>query len=235
MNIALMVAGGKGERMGQDIPKQFLHVENKPIIIYSLEIFQNHPDIDYIIVVCLEGWHEILKAYARQYGISKLDNIISGGYTRHESVYNGLLALKDVADAEDNILIVEGNRPLISNEVISDSIDLCKKFGATISGIPCVDVMLRSDDGKYFCEVVPREVIYRGNPPESVKYGKALEIYEKANKAGITNQPLMGLMVMFGEKVILSKGSTKNIKITTVDDIEIFKALLRVKKDDYLR
>lgn len=235
MNMALILAAGKGERMNQDIPKQFLHVENKPIIIYTLEAFQQHPSIDAIVVACLDGWHDILKAYAKQYDISKLVKIINGGDTRHDSVYNGLLALHGNAKDEDIVVISEANRPLISDEIITDSIFMCEKFGAVTSGVPCVDTMFLSSDGTYICDVVPREVLYRGNSPEAIKYSKAIELYEKSNELGISNIPLAALLVEFGEKVILSKGSSKNIKITTVEDIEIFKALLNIKKETYLK
>ena len=123
MNIALIIAGGIGARMGQDIPKQFIHVQNRPVIIYTLEAFQHHPEIDAIEVVCLDGWHDVLKAYCLQFGITKLEGIVSGGETGQDSIRNGL---KDIAtrhmDDDDIVLIHDSIRRMVSHEVISDNI-----------------------------------------------------------------------------------------------------------------
>ena len=128
-NIALIIAGGVGNRMHQDIPKQFLNVNNKPIIIYTLEAFQKHPNIDAIEVVCLKGWHDILRAYAKQFGITKLENIVSGGETGLQSIRNGL---KDIAkryhDDDDIVLIHDAIRPMVSQDIISDNIRVCREL-----------------------------------------------------------------------------------------------------------
>ena len=228
MNIALIIAGGTGQRMNQDIPKQFLIVHDKPIIIYTLETVQNHSEIDNIGVVCIDGWHEILKNYCRDYGISKLINIVSGGDTRHDSIYNGLISLKDIAQDDDVIILVDANRALISTEIITDNIAMCKKYGAAISMLPCVDSMYISNDAQYIENSANREILYKGHTPESAKYEKYIEVYEKANELNISNLAPSALLLKFGKKVAISKGSEKNIKITTPEDIIIFKALLNL-------
>ena len=124
MNIAMILAGGCG-RTEQDIPKQFMNVYDKPLIIYTLENFERHPDIDGIAVVCLEGWHEVLKAYARQYGISKLNWILDGGADGQESTHKGITALRDVCENDDIILVHDAIRPFITEEVIADAITKC--------------------------------------------------------------------------------------------------------------
>ncbi len=235
MNIALIIAGGTGERMNQEIPKQFLHIENKPIIIYTMEAFQNHPSINSIFVVCLDGWHDILRAYARQFNITKFSSIVSSGNTRHMSIFNGLMSLTDVAGNDDNIMIMDANRPLVSSDIISDGLATCEMHGSSISVVPCVDSMYISTDGIILDDKAKRESLFRGQAPETIKYGKAIDIYMKANALNITDLPFSGLMLEFNEHVHISKGSEKNIKITTTEDIEIFKALMNVNKDSYLK
>ena len=129
MNIALIIAGGSGQRMHQDIPKQFIYVYDKPVIIYTLEAFQKHPDIDAIQVVCLDGWHEILRAYAKQFNISKLVGVVSGGKNGQASICNGLSALKDIYNEDDIVLVHDAIRPMVSSEIISDCIAKCNIFG----------------------------------------------------------------------------------------------------------
>ena len=120
MKIALIIAGGSGKRTGQDIPKQFININDKPIIIYTLEGFQKHPDIDAIEVVCLDGWHEILRAYAKQYNITKLEWVVSGGKSGQESIRNGIYNLEGKCEDNDIIIIHDGIRPMIDEEVLSD-------------------------------------------------------------------------------------------------------------------
>ena len=125
-NKALIIAGGVGSRMGQDIPKQFLNVYDKPVIIYTLEAFQRHPNIDEIYCVCLDGWHDILRAYAKQFGITKLIDIFNGGESAQESIRNGVMSIS--ADEDDVIIIHDGVRPLVDDSVLSDVIIKCKEF-----------------------------------------------------------------------------------------------------------
>ena len=130
MNIALIIAGGSGQRMGQDIPKQFINVFDKPVLIYTLEGFQKHPQIDAIEVVCIDGWHDILWAYAKQFNITKLKWVISGGNSGQESIRNGVYNLEDKCSSEDTIIIHDGIRPLVEPSVLSDVISKCKLYGA---------------------------------------------------------------------------------------------------------
>ena len=126
MNIALLTAGGTGNRMGQDIPKQFMPIDNKPVMIYTMESFQRHPDIDGIAVVCLHGWDVALQAYANQYNITKLKWIFEGADSNQGSIYNGLVGLKNEGCSdEDVILVQDGVRPLVSKEIISKNIETC--------------------------------------------------------------------------------------------------------------
>jgi 2-C-methyl-D-erythritol 4-phosphate cytidylyltransferase len=236
MNVALITAAGTGERMGQDIPKQFLHVENKPIIIYTLEAFQAHPSIDYILVVCLDGWHEILKAYAKQFDITKLKWVVSGGSTGQESIYNGLKTLETECDKNDLILIHDGNRVMVSQDIISDSIAVTNAYGCAIPAIPCTETIVVLDDNIHSSKYIDKTVLKRTQTPHGFRYGKIMEMHNKAIEKNIRNKTsACEIMIELGEVICLSKGSEKNLKITTVDDIEIFKALLKTERDEYIK
>ena len=132
MNVAILTAGGIGSRTHQDIPKQFLNVNNKPIIIYTLEAFQNHPNIDEICVVILEGWEQILWAYAKQFNIKKLKYVVVGGQTGQESIFNGLSAIKENHGDNDVVIIHDGNRPMVESDIITDNIVKQRRYGSAV-------------------------------------------------------------------------------------------------------
>jgi len=238
MNIALIIAGGKGERMGQDIPKQFLHIDNKPVIIYTLEAFESHPSIDSILVVCLEGWHNILKAYARQFNIYKLQNIVFGADSIQESLRNGVYALEDICSGSDNIIIHDGIRPLVDENIISDVIVKCDLYGNAVASLPYNEQIFIKKTDISSSEYIPRETLRRVQTPQCYKYDKLLWGYREAFEKSIgiygpsyTNT----MMVDLGVEIYFAAGSEKNIKITTVDDIDVFKALLKTKRDSYIK
>ena len=235
-NIALLTAGGSGTRMHQDIPKQFLHVQNKPILIYTLEAFQNHPSIDAIIVVGLDGWGDIIKAYAKQYSITKLKWVVSGGKTGQDSIRNGIEELKKHYKESDTILIHDGNRPLISQEIISDSLAKQKEYGNAVAAIPCVEVVFKSHDGISSTTNIPRDQLLRTQTPHTYTLGKLIWAYKEKEIQNIQNTVAScDLMCALGESTYFSKGSERNIKITTIEDIEIFTSLLNSKKEQGLK
>lgn len=238
MNIAVIIAGGSGQRMHQDIPKQFLHVDNKPIIIYTLEVFQRHPDIDAIEVVCLDGWHEVLKAYAEEHGIDKLKWITSGGASAQESIRNGVYNLIDKCSPDDIILIHDGIRPMVDELIISDCIDKCRTYGNGVTALPHNEHVFEAKDDISTAQYIPRERTRCVQTPQAYKYGKLLGAYEEAfrNGIGIYGASYVNtMMVDMGETLYFAVGSYKNIKLTTPDDIELFKALLHSKKDYWIK
>ena len=235
-NTALIIAGGSGERMGQDIPKQFLTVNEKPVIIYTLEAFQKHADIDEIAVVCLEGWEQVLRAYAKQFNISKLNDVITGGANGQESIRNGVFELEKHCKAEDIVLVHDAIRPMVSAEIISDCIVKTKKHGCAIATIPCAEAMLQTDDGEISSGSYPRDRLKRTQTPQGFKLGELCELHREALKKGITNSiASCTLMIEMGHQVYFSAGSEKNLKLTTVEDIDIFKALLMAKRSEWLK
>ncbi len=236
-NVVLLTAAGTGSRMGQDIPKQFMHVENKPLIIHTMEAFQNHPNVDAIMVVTLPAWAAVLQAYASQFNISKLRWIVPGGATGQESIHNGLMALSKELSPDDVVMIHDGNRCLVSSEIISNSLATFHAHGSAVAAIPCVEAVFRSHDDGISSDIsIPREQLFRTQTPHTYTLGKLLWAHEEAAKKGITNTAAScTLMQALGERVYFSKGSETNLKITTVDDMMIFEALLHTKKDSWLK
>ena len=235
-NIALIIAGGVGTRMHQDIPKQFLSVNDKPVIIYTLEAFQNHPDIDAIYVACLSGWQEILKAYIKQFNITKAVTIIEGGKNGQDSIRNGVYAIAENYREEDLIMVHDAIRPMLSADIISENIVKCKKYGNAITVIPCMEAMLKSEDEIESSESILRNSLFRAQTPQTISVGEAVKLHKEALEKGITNSvATCTLLLELGRKVYFAKGSELNLKITTTDDITIFKALLSMQKSSWMK
>lgn len=235
MNVAIIIAGGVGSRMGLDIPKQFVNIYDKPVIIYTLESFQNHPEIDYIEVVCIDGWHDILRAYANQHGITKLKWIVSGGETGQESIRNGVFELKDKCSDEDIVVIHDGIRPLVDASVLSDVIRVCKLYGNAVSSMPYNEQIFVKNDEYTTNQYIPRETLRRVSTPQAYKFGELYDAYEEAfeKKIGIFGSSYTNtMMVDLGKTLHFASGSDKNIKLTTMDDLELFKAHLNMQKKE---
>ncbi|MCI9347437.1 MAG: 2-C-methyl-D-erythritol 4-phosphate cytidylyltransferase [Lachnospiraceae bacterium] len=231
MNIALLTAAGVGSRMHQDIPKQFLHIRNKPVILYTLEAFQQSALIDEIIVVSLANWQDMLWAYAKQYNITKLKYVVSGGGSGQESIYCGLIELAKEHSNHDAVMVHDGNRPMVSQEVIADSFAVFKKYGSAVAAIPCIEAIFQSEDGRSSDIAIPREKLWRTQTPHTYMLGKLLEAHRIAHKRNISNTTASCvLMQRLGEKIYFSKGSEKNLKITTLEDIEIFETYLGLRE-----
>ena len=236
MNLALIIAGGSGARMHQDIPKQFINVYDKPVIVYTLEAFQRHGDIDEIAVVCIEGWETILWAYARQFNIDKLKRVVPGGKNGQDSIRNGLYALKEDHDDQDIVLIHDAIRPMVSQEIISDCIVKARLHGSAIAAIPCAEAMLETQDQISADTVIPRDNLKRTQTPQGFPLGRIVDAHRRALEQCITNSVAScTLLGELGETVYFSAGSEKNVKLTTPEDIDIFKALLIAKRDSWMK
>lgn len=236
MNIALLIAGGSGARMHQNIPKQFLTVNERPVIVYTLEAFQNHPEIDEIGVVCIEGWESVLWAYANQFNITKLKCVMPGGKNGQDSIRNGVFELEKHHSPDDIVSIHDAIRPMVSAEIISDCIRVTQMYGNAITVIPCAEAMMQTEDGIVSTGSYPRNNLKRTQTPQGFPIGKICDLHRRALEVGITNSVAScTLMIEMGEQVYFSAGSEKNIKLTTVEDIDIFKALLIAKRSDWLK
>ena len=238
--IAIVIAGGVGSRMGQDIPKQFINVYDKPVIIYTLEGFQNNPLVDEIEVVCIDGWHDVLKAYAKQFNITKLKYIVSGGSTGQESIRNGVYNLEGKCDADDIIIVHDGIRPLVDDEVLIDVIKKCEQYGNAVTSLPYNEQIFVINEGNETTtnKYIPRETLRRVSTPQAYKFdlidSKYHEAYEK--KIGIYGSSYTNtMMVELGVTLYFAAGSDRNIKLTTKDDLKIFKSWLKVEKNNWLK
>ena len=235
--IALIIAGGTGNRMGQDIPKQFINVYDKPVIIYTLEAFQKHPSVDEVYCVCLEGWHDVLRAYSKQFGITKLKDIFTGGNSAQESIRNGIEGISN-ADDNDVIVIHDGVRPLVDESVISDVIIKCSEFGNAVSSMPYNEQIFVKEDEETTSQYIPRDTLRRVTTPQAYKYGKLVWAYKKAFEENIgigSSSYTNTMMVDLGETLHFASGSDMNIKLTTKDNLEIFKAYLKMEKDSWIK
>ncbi len=242
MNIAIIIAGGSGNRMGQDIPKQFINVYDKPVIIYTLESFQNHSLIDAIEVVCLDGWENVLQAYARQFGISKLKWVVKGGNSSQESIRNGVFNLEDKCDSDDIIIIHDGVRPLVDDSVLTDVIRKTEQYGNAVTSMPYNEqiFIVSQDDETTTTQYIPRETLRRVSTPQGYNFRLLDEKYHEAFEkgVGITGSSYTNtMMVELGVRLHFAAGSDKNIKLTTKDNLEMFKAFLAKegRHDDWLK
>lgn len=240
MNIAIIIAGGSGHRMGQDIPKQFINVYDKPVIVYTLESFQNHPMVDAIEVVCLEGWEQILWAYAKQFNIDKLKWVVAGGNSGQESIRNGVYNLEDKCKEGDIAIIHDGVRPLIDGAILTDVIRTAEKYGNGVTSRPVNEQIfwVEKEDESTTNSYIPREQLKIVATPQAYEYSNLDEKYHEAfqKKIGIYGSSYTNtMMVELGETLHFAAGSDRNIKLTTKDNLEIFKATLKADNDDWLK
>ena len=233
MNIAIIIAGGVGSRMGADIPKQFIKVNDKHVLAYTCESFQKHPLIDAIEVVCIKGWEDDVWEYKKKYGITKLKWIAEGGASGQESIRNGVYNLKDKVKDDDNIIIHDGIRPLVEPDVLDDLIEKCNQYGNAVTSMPYNEQIFLKEDDISTIKYIPRETLRRVATPQCYKYKLLWDKYHEAfeKEIGIYGSSYTNtMMVELGVRLYFAKGSDRNIKLTTPGDLEIFKAMLKEEK-----
>lgn len=239
-NYALIIAGGSGTRMGQSIPKQFINIYDKPILIYTLEGFQKHPLIDAIEVVCIDGWHDVLWAYAKQYNITKLKWVVPGGKTGQESIRNGVYNLEDKCNGDDLVIIHDGIRPMVDESVLTDVIKVAKEKGNAVTSLPYNEqiFVVNPENPETTKQYIPRETLRRVSTPQAYRFDLLDKSYHRAfaEEIGIYGSSYTNtMMVELGETLHFAAGSDKNIKLTTKDDLELFKGYLRMEKDHLMK
>lgn len=237
MNVAIIIAGGVGNRMGQSIPKQFINVYDKPILMYTLDGFQKHPMIDAIEVVCIDGWENVVWSYAKQYNITKLKWIVKGGNTGQESIRNGVYNLEGKVSSDDVIIIHDGIRPLVDAEVLTDVINKAQMLGNAVTSMPYNEqiFVVSKEDENTTTQFIPRETLRRVATPQAYQFGLLDEKYHEAfeKEIGIYGSHYTNtMMVELGVRLNFAAGSDKNIKLTTKDDLEIFKGYLAKQKEN---
>lgn len=239
MNIALVFAGGSGSRMhAKGTPKQFLEVNGVPIIIRTIEHFEQHEDIDAICVVCIEPWISHLKKMLRRFDITKVKCIVPGGKDGQESIRNGLYAIKENITCEDHtiVLIHDGVRPLIDEQLISDNIACVKKKGNAITVIPEYETIAKVNSDHEVISVEDRSQYYIARAPQSFYLKDIIYAHEQAVKDGISSQMTDSAMLMshYGFKLNTVEGSRENIKVTTPMDYYICRALLQAEENSQI-
>ena len=234
-NVAVIFAGGTGQRMGiKDVPKQFLEVEGKPIIIYTLEHFQNHPEIDDIFVVCIEPWIDYLRYQLDKFGIDKVRSVVPGGATGQDSIYIGLKEAEKVCSNDDIVLIHDGVRPFIDAELISRNIRDTKLHGNSITCTGCNETFITSKNGVDVVAVPVRRESFNGQAPQAFKLGEIIEAHEQMREVNPDYIDVIDSCTLFnmqGRPVFLTEGVRGNTKITNPVDIYIFKAWLEFKNN----
>lgn len=231
-NYVILLAGGVGKRMGSEIPKQFLEVEGKPIIVYTIEKFQRNPQIEKIVVVCIRDWMEHLKELIRKYSLTKVEWITEGGNTGHDSIRNGVFFLRDKIEADDFIIVHDAVRPILPQKAIDEVIRVAHENGNASSSIQCHPPIVYTEDFKSGITDVDREHVMLTASPQAYRYSLALKCYEKAEEEDKHNFTFTSsLLIHCGERVYFAKGTTSNIKITQKEDLALFSALLKVPEE----
>ena len=233
MNVAVVLAGGTGTRVGANIPKQFIKVLGKPILAYSLGNFQNDPEIDSIEVVCHKDWIDEVKSLCYQYEITKLRWLTTGGTTFQESTFNGVFNLKNKISPDDIVIISFGVSPLCTPDIINDSIRIAKEHGNAISAEDSPLCTCIKDDEYSTTQNLIRETIKGFSCPWTFRFGELIEVYDEVQKRGILNKlepHTTSVYLALGKRLWFSKSSGYNFKITLKEDIDKFEGLLLLKQ-----
>lgn len=231
-NYVILLAGGSGKRMGSEIPKQFINIMGKPIIAYSIENFQRNPQINKILVVCIKNWIDRLKEIIVQYSLTKVEWIIEGGNTGHDSIRNGVFFLKGKIFPDDYVIIHDAVRPILPQKAIDEVIRVAHDKGNASSSIVCHPPIVYTEDFESGITDVDREHVMLTASPQAFKYSLALKCYEKAERENRHDFTFTSsLLIHCGERVYFAKGTTSNIKLTTKEDLALFEALLKVPEE----
>ena len=235
---AVIIAGGVGSRMGAEIPKQFVEVYGRPVVGYTLESFQRHPDVDEIVVVCIDGWQDVIKTYAEHHGISKLTDIVPGGSMVQESIRNGVFSLEGRAADADIVIVHDSVRPMVDRDVLADVVSKARETGAAVTAMPYNEQIFVVDenDPTVTSAYVRRETIRRVSTPQAYRFDLLRDAYKEAfeRKVGIDGSHYTNtMMVELGHTLALAKGSDRNIKLTTPGDLAIFKSWVSANEGDW--
>lgn len=235
MNIALIIAGGTGSRMHHDLPKQFIEINQKPILVYTLEAFQKHPDVDGILVVCLEGWETVVRSYVTKYKLSKLKWVVSGGATGQDSCRNGLMALEGTLKEDDLVIIHDAIRPIVPRIIITDLLRVAKLHGNACASLPMHETLIMTDNQESGKKSLDRNLVRRVQTPQAYRFKEIVDAHKWAHKENRQSVYANTLMVDFGKTIYFSLGFDNNIKITTSEDLALFKALLTIPEEELVR
>ena len=231
MTVPIILAGGVGSRVGADIPKQFIKVLGKPILVYTIEAFQNHPEIDAIEVVCIKSHMDYLKELVDEYNLDKVKWITEGGVDFQHSVINGVNNLKGVLDDDDIVLVHYGASPFVQEEIITDAIRVCREKGNSSPAMSS-PLLVGTNDGDKSTEWIDRDKIVIFNAPQCFKFSYVTQLFDEAIEKDLIDKVephTTTLMYLMGREIYFSKSSQINIKITNKEDIELFKGYVLAK------
>lgn len=236
MNIAIIFAGGRGERLNNsfELPKQFLKIEGKEILIHTLLKFEKHSEIDKIYLSVLKEYMAFTRGLIERYGIEKVCKIVEGGSTAQESIYNAIKTASEENKSDSIVLIHDGVRPIITNKVISDNILGVKNYGTAVTVVPCYETIIESRDGLSTNHVPIRKETFKAQAPQSFRLGEILEAHEKIRKSDNPYQDIVDSCTLFnklGKNTHLVSGNFGNIKVTTPEDVYILKGILEYQNE----
>ena len=234
MNVSIILAGGVGSRMGADRPKQFIEIYGKPIIVYTIEIYQNHPEIDAIEVVCVKSHVDYLKELVEKYNLDKVKWITPGGKEFQDSVINGINNLKGELSDDDIVLFQYGASPFTSDDIITDAIRVCEEKGNSSPAIKSL-FLLGSNEGDKSLNWIDRDKVIIHNTPQCFKFSYVTQLYDEAIEKGFIDKVephTTSLMYLMGREIYLSKGNQINFKITTKEDLDLFKGFVLMKNQE---
>lgn len=233
MNTAVIFAGGVGTRMHTTgLPKQFLELHNKPIIIYTIECFEKHPQIDSIVVVCIDNWIDYLKKQIDHFGIKKVTQIVPGGNTSQESTRNGLYAAAAMQNPQDTVVLIhDGVRPLIDDQTISDNIRTAREKGNAITTVPAIETVITVDEHSHVESVIDRSKCCMARAPQSFLLSDIIDVHERALRDNYQAIDSATLMIHYGKKLNIVEGPIENIKITTPADFYIFRSIMDAREN----
>jgi len=236
MNTALIFAGGTGQRMNtRSTPKQFLQLHNKPIIVYTIEQFNDHPDVDGIVIACLESHIDHMEDLKKQFRLNKIKRIVPGGSTGQGSIYNGLKAIEADYPSDTTVMVHDGVRPLVDQETISACIECVKHYGNAVTVVPATETVVADCKGNMVGEIMNRSRCQLARAPQCFRLDQLLECHEKALAEGKSDFiDSASLMQYYGHDVYTVVGKMENIKITTPMDFYIFRALLDARENSQI-
>lgn len=234
-NIAIIFAGGTGNRMNtKSKPKQFLELHNKPILVYTLEVFNNHSEIDGIILVILESWVGYCEELVEKFRLNKVKAVVAGGETALQSQRNGLVKAEELFGTDSIVLIHDGVRPLVDEETISRNIESVKTRGTAITVTPAIEtITVRTETGEVG-EIIERSKVEMARAPQSFYLSEILEAHRRSEEEGLTFIDSASMMQHYGHKLYTVEGSPENIKITTPNDFYTFRALVDARENSQI-
>ncbi len=235
MNIAIIFAGGSGQRMGAGVPKQFLEINGKPIIVHTLDLFESHPEIDAIYIAMLADYIPYMKKLCRKFDIEKVKGIVPGGDSGQDSIYRALTAARAENPGDSIVLIHDGVRPWISFDTISKNIECVKKNGNAITCTSAYETIMISTTGEKVEQVPLRKDAYSAQAPQSFVLDDILEAHETVRKNENCYDNIVDsctLIRSIGKDAYIVEGNRGNIKVTTPEDVYMYRALIQYRENE---